>query len=120
MKKRDIILIAVLMMLSLVGLIAVYNDNGAGKAYIYVKGVLYGQYDLDDPQSIHIENDMGIINDIEIADGAVRMKRATCPLKECVKCGSISRNNESICCAPSQVLIIIRSEKDREYDAITK
>ena len=118
--KKDVILIALLMIISLAGIIAVYHDNETGEAYIYVKGVLYGQYDLSDPQSIHIENDRGIINDIEISDGCVRMKNATCPGRECVNCGSISRTNESICCAPAQVLIIIRSDKEREYDAITE
>ena len=120
MKKRDIILIVALAVISIAGLFLVYNNDNAGFAYIYVKGSLYGRYDLSVERSIHLVNDNGIVNDIEISDGCIYMKDATCPGRQCVKCGRISRTNESICCAPAQVLIIIQEAGDKDYDAITK
>ena len=119
MKKRDMVLILILLIVSAAGLVPVYKDRSAGDAYIYVNGSLYGQYDLSDDTDIHITGNEGIVNDIEISEGSIHMRSATCPDKLCVKCGRISRNNESICCAPAGILIIIRSDKG-EFDAVTK
>ena len=119
MKKRDMILIVILLAISLSGLIF-FRKSGTGEAYIYTGGKLYAHYPLSSDSTIHIENDNGIVNDIEIADGTICMKNATCPGKQCMSCGRISRNNESICCAPAGLLIIIRSEEDMPYDAITE
>lgn len=114
------ILILVLFIVSLAGLFAVLSDKEQGDAYIYVKGSLYGKYDLSEPTLIHIDGDNGLENDIEISGGKIFMKNANCPGRQCIKCGSISRNNESICCAPAGILIIVRSQKEAEYDAVTK
>lgn len=120
MKKRDICLIAILLVISAAGLIAVNLNKDNGKAYIYTGGKLYGTYDLNTDRQIQIVSDNGIVNDIEISDGTIYMKDATCPNRICVRSGHISRNNESICCAPAGLLIIIRSGGASEYDAITK
>ena len=120
MKNRDILLIVALTVISIVSLFFVYDNDETGFAYIYVKGSLYGKYDLSSDRSIHIVSDNGIVNDIEISDGSIYMKDATCPGRQCVKCGRISHTNESICCAPSQVLVIIKDAKDADYDAITE
>lgn len=120
MKKRDLILILVLTVISFTGLIAVNHSSESGDAFIYVEGSLYGRYRLSQDRMIHISNDNGIDNDIRIRGGCVYMENATCPLKECIKCGKISRDNESICCAPAGILIVIRSGECAEYDAITK
>lgn len=120
MKKRDMILIIVLVLVSVAFLIPVMAKEGTGDAYIYVRGELYGVYDLSDDTNIRIDNGKGLINEIEIADNAIFMKEATCPGKQCVNSGRISRNNESICCAPAGILIVIRSDRTSEYDAITQ
>ena len=120
MKKRDIVLILILISISLFGIIPSVFAEKAGDAYIYVRGNLYGIYDLSVPQSIHIENENGIVNDIEISGNSIYMKNANCTGRQCMACGKISRNKESICCAPSGLLIIVRSQEDPEYDAITE
>ncbi|MCR5302737.1 MAG: NusG domain II-containing protein [Lachnospiraceae bacterium] len=120
MNKRDILLIITVIILSVAGTVAVYSRSSPGIACIYIKGSLYGQYDLAVPSSIHITSDNGIVNDIEISEGSIYMKNATCPGKQCMACGRISRSNESICCAPAQLLIVISSDREREYDAITQ
>ena len=120
MKKRDLILIVALMIISAAGVLALYRNDQGGAAYVYVGGNLYGRYDLSEVTDIHIDNGNGLVNDISISDGKVYMKNATCPNKLCMKCGAISRNNESICCAPAGILITVRSDEGSEYDAITK
>lgn len=94
--------------------------RGKGDAYIYVSGRIVGRYDLSTDTDIRIEGEGGIINDIAIEDGCVYMKNATCPYKECVKCGKISHSGESIVCLPAKVMIVIIDDGQNGYDAITK
>ena len=120
MKKKDIILTAVLLFTAALLMIPSYIGRDTGDAYIYVKGELYGVYDLSEPCSIHISSDNGTVNDLEISDGSIYMKNATCPGKQCMACGRISHNNESICCAPAGLVIVIRTPREDGYDAVTK
>ena len=118
MKKRDIILILAILLISLTGwAFAMPKGNGA-TVDVYIGEALYGSYDLDKDQTVSVVNS-GIVNVIEIADRRARMKEATCPNRICVECGWIDKSGESICCAPSKVLMIIRSD-DGGYDAVTK
>ncbi len=119
MNKKDYVLLAVLLTAAIVMLIPLRHRALADEAYIYVNGDLYGIYDLGVPQDIHIDNN-GIGDDIAISGGTVYMKDATCPGRQCVASGHISRANESICCAPAGVLIVVHSDKNAEYDAITR
>lgn len=120
MKIRDKVLYLFLIASGLLGLVAVMSHDTGRYADVYAGGRLYGRYDLAEDRLIHIENDNGIINDIEIADGKIRMKHSTCPGGQCVKTGSICNANESICCAPAGILIVVESAKESKYDAITK
>ncbi len=121
MKKRDLILLSVLILVSITGYLLIHFGRDNGVAIIYVDRVLYGTYDLADDQVIHIANENGIVNDIRISNGCIFMENATCPGRQCVKTGRISHVNESICCAPAKVLIMIASgEESSEYDAVTK
>ncbi len=120
MKKRDMVLILVLVLVSAVFIIMTGFGSQGGYAYIYSDGRLYGCFDLSEDTEIQIKSDNGIVNDIAISDGSIYMKNATCPGKQCMACGHISRDNETICCAPAKLLIIVRSEEESVYDAITK
>lgn len=120
MKKRDIVFILALTLIGVTGIFLTSGREGASKAYIYVNGALYGQYDLSDDTGIHIEGDSGIENDIRIENGSIRVLHATCPGQDCVHTGSIGKDNESICCAPAGVLIIVKSDETGEFDAVTK
>ncbi len=120
MRTKDYILISLYILAAVTGILLTFVRSDSGEAYIYVSGRLYGTYDLNETCDIHIESDAGLINDIAVGGGSVRMVNATCPYRECVKCGSISKSGESICCLPAKVMIVIRSDKEAEYDAITK
>lgn len=119
MNKKDMTLVATVLIVSLLFLIPSVFYTGSGKVYIYVGGNLYASYDLSDDTTVHLDNGKGISNDIVISGGSVYMKDATCPGKQCVHTGRISRNNQSIVCAPAGILVIIRSEVESGYDAIT-
>ena len=120
MNKRDMILISSILIIAALSYIGLNYGKDAGVAYIYTNGRLYGTFDLSVPQKIHIEGDNGTVNDIEIADGSIFMKYANCSGQQCVNTGRISRNNESICCAPAGIVITVRAAKESDYDAITK
>lgn len=120
MKIRDLVLYILLLCVASAGLIASFFHKNGTYADIYAGGKLYGRYDLSAPCLIHIENDNGIVNDIEISDGEIYMKNATCPGRQCMKCGRISREHESICCAPAGIVIVIEPTEVSGLDAITK
>lgn len=119
MNKKDMTLVVTVLAASLFFLLPSVLGTGSGKVYIYVGGDLYGSYDLSDDTSVHLDNGKGISNDIVISGGSVYMKDATCPGKQCVHTGRISRNDQSIVCAPAGILVIIRSKAESGYDAIT-
>ena len=120
MKKRDCILIAGLILVSLIAILFMRPDQKGGFAYIYRGDKLYGTYDLSEDKIIKIVNDDGTTNEIGISDGSVCMLSAGCPNKLCVRSGRISLDKECICCAPEGILIVVRSDEAGEYDAVTK
>ncbi|MBO4904297.1 MAG: NusG domain II-containing protein [Lachnospiraceae bacterium] len=120
MNKRDMILIIAVLIFGALAYICLDSNTVGGEADIYVRGELYGSYDLSATQTVHIEHDNGIINDIEISDGSIYMKYSNCIGKQCMHTGRISHNNESICCAPAGLIITVRSKEGSDYDAVTK
>ena len=120
MKKRDIILISLFLLISAAGMICSMLRPGGGNAYIYVEGKLYDVYALNRPQKIVITGKGKIENTVVIEDNCIYVEDATCPYRECVKSGRISRNGQSICCLPAQILIVVRSTEGTGYDAVTK
>ena len=119
MKKRDFILILAILFISLTGA-AFSLPRGAGASVeIYRKSALVGSYDLYDDKTISFEGEDGIINVIQIQNGRVSFREATCPNRICVECGWIEKRGETICCAPAGLLVIIRG-MDGGYDAVTK
>ena len=113
------ILIALITAVSLICLIPLYTGEKNGYAYVYVRGSLYGTYPLDEPQEIILQGNRGMENVIAIDGNSVYMKSASCPGRQCIKRGRISRRGESICCAPAGILVMIESGKRGEYDAVT-
>ena len=120
MKKRDKIFLSVVFIFSAAAMLIMGSGNKGAVAVISIKDSEYGRYSLDIPRSIHIVNENGIVNDLEIEDGCIYMKNASCPGKDCVKCGRICRDHESICCAPAGLIVTIESGEGSKYDAVTK
>ena len=78
MNKRDVFLLAFIVVISAVLFVPTLFAESGTDAFIYVKGELYGRYDLAVPKEIHIDSN-GISDDIVIADGYVYMKDASVP-----------------------------------------
>ncbi len=126
MKKRDVIIIVVVLVVALAGLVAVKlltpkPEPGAEYyAYIYIGGELYEADPLDEDKLLEIDQGSGTVNHIEIKNGVVRMVDSTCPDKQCVGQGEMSAENYEqrllpyIICLPNQIRIELAAKGDGE------
>lgn len=57
---------------------------------------------------------------VERKGGQVRMLKASCPNKICLKMGWIGNSGGIIVCAPGKVLIHVAKEKENGLDAISQ
>jgi hypothetical protein len=90
----------------------------SGLAVVTVDGKIYGRYPLksDIKETIHVGDNYNVM---EIQNGVINIKKATCPDQVCVKHRSISRNNESVVCLPNRFMITIQQGTDEEIDSTT-
>jgi len=108
LKKADLLLIAVLILVSISLTIFFYKNKNTQKAQIYHKGNLIGTYKLDQPEIIEI--DKGII--VEIKDGKARLKKDTSPLQIGVK--QSWSNTYPIISVPSELIIKFNNKKSED------
>lgn len=118
-RKADIILGILLILVGLASTYAVTRDHNTGDmVYVLVDGKTYGYYSLLEDQTVEIhENDN--INKITIKDGCVSMDFSNCSNQDCVQHRSISKTSESIVCLPHKVVVEIHGE-EAELDAIAR
>ncbi len=117
MKKRDFILIGVVLVLALLlwllpRALGFFSVQGEKQVRITVEGELYGTYDLQEEQTIEI-NDSNVCR---IQDGEVNMTEADCPDKLCMHQGPISISGETIVCLPNKVVIEIVGKNTEDSD----
>ena len=120
MKKRDIIIIAVFLLVAVVGLIAVKVFMPTGNityADIYVNDMLYEAVPLNEDAVITVDQGDGKVNYIEVKDGAIFMADSTCADHLCVNQGAMSPDNYEkrpmlnwIICLPNLVTVELRIE----------
>lgn len=122
MKKKDIILIAGLLLVAGIGYLYLYlNSNGSGSQVVITQdGKEYGVYRLDMDREIKIESENGY-NRIMISHGKVYMEDADCADKYCINQGKISKSKETIICLPHKLSIeIIGTDHESGIDAVVK
>ena len=120
MKKRDIIIISVFLVISLEGLLAVKVFAPTGNityADIYVNDKLYEAVPLDTDTVIVVDQGDGKVNHVEVKDGAIFMADATCADHICITQGQMSPENYQnrpmlnwIICLPNRVTVELRIE----------
>ncbi len=112
-KKADIILAIVLVIICAASCAAVYGIGKAGSMVrVTVDGELYGTYPLNEDRSIEIDTDFGE-NTLTISDGKALMTSASCPDKYCMNqhksSGGIDSTDQTIICLPNRVAVSIDS-----------
>lgn len=118
MKKNDIILISVLIILTVILPFFLMNLNRekGSELVIYSDEDIYGTYELDEDREIEIDTGSGY-NCIVIKDGNVYIKEADCKGQDCVRSGSISESGQVIACIPHRLLLKIKGPEN-EYDGV--
>lgn len=101
MKKGDIILICVCL---LVGLLLFLIPRSGDRITVYASGKVYGSYSL-------LTDSVLTVNGVEIhiENGKVFVSDSPCKDKVCIKSGKINRG--SIACLPQKVVIVVSKAK---------
>lgn len=122
MKKKDIILIAAVLAISLISLVAIKMTQKDGKEVIVtVEGKEVYKTSIKKDQIYQIPEKNGT-NVMQIKDGKVTMKKADCKDQICADHKAIEKSGETIVCLPHKVVIEIQSEdgKEQELDGVTQ
>lgn len=118
MKKRDFILIIMIIFLAAVVwiLTSVFNHGTGRQLLISVDNQEYGVYDLDENQVISI----GDTNECQIENGEVLMIFGDCPDKVCVHSAGISKSGQTIICMPNKIVLEIVGSEDNQIDTMVE
>ncbi|MBR6577746.1 MAG: NusG domain II-containing protein [Clostridia bacterium] len=105
MKKRDIILIASILVIAIAFFLIVEltKEEGAG-VVVKVDGVEVAEYSLSKNGTYPLN---GGTNILVIEDGRAYLSDANCPDKLCVHQGKISRTGEVITCLPNKLTVTV-------------
>jgi len=107
-RKSDVVLIAVCLLLALLAVLAMFlkRENGA-RVGVYVDGELTAVYPLDTDTTVTLTAANGSFNTLVIEDGRADVTDAGCPDKLCVNMHSIAYAGETITCLPNKTVIKI-------------
>ena len=104
MKKKDIILIAAVLAISLISLAAIKMTQKDGKEVIVtVDGKEVYKTSIKKIRSIRFQRKWHEV--MQIKDGKVTMIEATCPDHYCMKQKAVDEHGGSIICLPNKVVI---------------
>ena len=126
MKKKDMILIAAVLAISLISFAAIKMTQKDGKEVIVtVEGKEVYKTSIKKDQIYQIPEENGT-NVMQIKDGKVTMIEATCPDHYCIKQKAVDEHGGSIICLPNKVVIEGEntaedsdSESSPKIDAVT-
>lgn len=118
-RKAD--LIAVACVLALAGALALVflsrpSSSDRLTVEVYQDGKLVREFPLDGNTSFTVNGQY--TNTVTIENGAVYVAEASCPGKDCVHTGKISKKGQSIICLPNRVEI--RISGDPEVDIVAE
>ena len=112
--RNDIILVAVLLVLVIIGGIYLFVFRSSGNfVRVTVDGKLYNEYLLSQNivEDIYTGNNGEHLNRLVIKDGKVFVETANCPDGICSKHRAVFRDGESIICLPHRVVITVVTDE---------
>ena len=124
MKKNDVILIAVLLVVALLtaGGMRIWqmnNTKDTANVVVTIDGEVYGTYPLSEDRTEMIELPDGSYNILVISGGYADVTEASCPDQICVKHNHIRYSKESIVCLPNKVVVTVEGGEENEIDGST-
>ena len=124
MKRNDIILIAVIMIVTLVTMagMRIWQKSStldSAVAVVTIDGSVYGTYPLSEDVTERIGLADGSYNILTISGGYADVVEASCPDQICVHHNHIRYSGESIVCLPNKLIVEIKGGEDNRIDAST-
>jgi hypothetical protein len=120
MKKKDLILIGIILAIAFaaLGVIQLFKEDGA---YVVVKigpdEVARYSLSVDGEYSIN-----GGTNVLKIENGEAWMLEASCPTRGSTRCtaqGKISKTTESITCQPYNISVVVYGGEDAQIELVS-
>ncbi len=122
--KCDKLIIVAILILSII-IYVLFNLNiftsGAEMVEIRVNSKLYASYklsEISDEITVNINTEYGD-NTLKLSKKAVWMTGSSCADKLDVKCGAISKPNQTIICVPNKVSVTIKGSQKNSIDKVT-
>ncbi|MBR2382028.1 MAG: NusG domain II-containing protein [Clostridia bacterium] len=117
MKKKDFILIGVIVALALVLLICVKLTQKEGACVVVkIDGIEVATYSLNVNGTYTLN---GGTNVLIIKDGFAYLSEANCPDHLCVKQGKISKTGQVITCLPNKLTVTVYGAEKNDVDLIS-
>ena len=119
-KKRihDVVLglalLIVAMALFVVDITKASNDDGNKTVVVSIDGKKEAEYPLNKDETYLIYGSHLGTNKLVIKDGEAYIEEASCPDKQCMKQGKISKAGEMLVCLPNRVVIKIVDANEEE------
>lgn len=111
-RRNDILLAAVIIILSIAALAAFPLFSKPGEQVIVtIDGKEISRYSLSESLETDITSEDGKTNRLVIDDGAAYVSYADCPDKICVSHRKISREGETIVCLPHKLVVSIEPRR---------
>ena len=119
-KKRihDVVLGLTLLLVALVLFVAdvtkASNDDGNKTVVVSIDGKKEAEYPLNKDGTHILQGSHLGTNKLVIKDGKAYIEEASCPDKQCMKQGKISKAGEMLVCLPNRVVIKIVDANEEE------
>lgn len=120
-KKADIILLIVLVVIGLLASVYITASKSGGDTVIIEQnGKLYGKYSLYQDAEVDVVATDSVRSDVHVSikNGTAKVTKSGCKNQICVRHSEISSTGESIICLPNKVVVRIEG-KGGGYDAVT-
>lgn len=120
MKKNDLKLIGVLLLIGILCLIIIQFINKTGASIVVtIDNQEYATYSLEKDVDVEITGEYGT-NQLIIKNHKAYVTEASCPDKLCVHQKSISKTGETIVCLPNKMVVTVINSDSNDLDAITQ
>ena len=124
MKKNDIILIAIILVITIGCLLGMRiwqknNTRGDALAVVTIDGEIYGEYPLSEDLTERIDLPDGSYNVLTVKDGYAQVTEASCPDQICVHHNHVKYSGESIVCLPNKLVVTVQGGEDNGIDGST-
>ena len=111
-RRADAVLLALAILAAALWWGFTRSSGAVGAAVVVQTPTGSATYPLDKPAAFSLTGNGGIVLQVEIKDGGVRVSHSTCPDKVCVNGGTLSRGGQSAVCVPAGITLRVIGGND--------